>query len=66
MMKQDIAQDEETALLSQLIEQQQVSPIYNLDELSRLWPADDDPDLLLEYVINERVERRQVEREQIG
>lgn len=66
MMKQDIAQDEETALLSQLIEQQQVSPINNLDELSRLWPADDDPDLLLEYVINERVERRQVEREQIG
>lgn len=66
MMKQDIAQDEEAALLNQLIEQQQVSPINDLDELSRLWPADDDPDLLLAYVLNERLERRQMESEQIG
>jgi hypothetical protein len=66
MIKQDIAQDEEAALLNQLIEQQQVSPIDDLDEVSRLWPADDDPDLLLEYVLNERTERRQLEREQLG
>ncbi len=65
--KQDIAQDEEAALLSQLIEQQQVSPINDLNELSRLWPAaDDDPDLLLKYVLNERVVRRQLESEQMG
>lgn len=66
MMKQDTAQGEETALLNQLIEQQRVSPINDLDELSRLWPADDDPELLLEYVLSERVERRRIEREQIG
>ncbi len=65
-MKQDIAQEESTTLLSQLIEQQHVSPINDLDELSRLWPADDDPDILLEYLLNERLERRQREREQIG
>lgn len=64
MIKQEITQDEEVALLSQLIEQQQVSPVNDLDELSRLWPADDDPDLLLEYVLNERTERRKLEREQ--
>ncbi len=67
MSKQDTIENEETSLLNDLIEQQQVSPIDNLDEISRLWPADDDPDLLLEYVLNERIERRQLntEREQI-
>jgi hypothetical protein len=63
MAKQDIAQNEETALLDELIEQQQVSPVDNLDEISQLWPADDDPDLLLEYVLNERIERRQLDTE---
>jgi hypothetical protein len=57
MSKQDIEQDEETALLNGLIRQQRVSPINNLDEVSRLWPADDDPDLLLEHVLNERKPR---------
>ncbi|MDQ3258399.1 MAG: hypothetical protein M3R15_31690 [Acidobacteriota bacterium] len=65
MIKQDITQDEEVALLSQLIDQQHVSPVNDLDELSRLWPADDDPDLLLEYVLNERTEQRKFEREPI-
>jgi len=68
MSKQDIVQDEEAALLNELIRQQHVSPINNLDEVSRLWPADDDPDLLLEHVLNERIERRglDAERERIG
>ena len=66
MMKQDIAQEESAMLLNELIEQQHVSPINDLDELSGLWPADDDPDTLLEYLLNERRERRQIEREQIG
>ncbi len=65
MIKQDTTQDEEVALLSQLIDQQHVSPVNDLDELSRLWPADDDPDLLLEYVLNERTEQRKFEREPI-
>jgi hypothetical protein len=68
MSKQDIEQDEEAALLDELIRRQHVSPINNLDEVSRLWPADDDPDVLLEYVLNERTERRRLdtEREQHG
>jgi hypothetical protein len=65
MIKQDATQDEAAALLNELIKQQQVSPIENLDEVSQLWPADDDPDLLLEYLLNERIARRQLEREQI-
>jgi hypothetical protein len=63
MSKQDIEQDEEAALLNELTRQQHVSPVNNLDEVSRLWPTDDDPDLLLEYVLNERVERRRLETE---
>jgi len=60
MSKQNIIENEETVLLNDLIQQQHVSPISNLDEISSLWPADDDPDLLLEYVLNERSERRQL------
>jgi hypothetical protein len=68
MSKQDTIENEEAALLNNLIEQQNVSPINRLDEISKLWPANDDPDLLLEYVLNERIARRQLntEREQIG
>jgi len=35
-------------------------PISNLDELSDLWPADDDPDRLLRHLLNERAERHQL------
>jgi hypothetical protein len=63
MSKQDITQDEEAALLNDLIQQQHVSPINNLDEVSSLWPTDDDPDLLLEYVLDERFERRKLNTE---
>ncbi len=64
MSKQNIIENEETVLLNDLIEQQHVSPINNLDEISSLWPADDDPDLLLEYVLNERSERRQLNQKE--
>jgi hypothetical protein len=68
MSKQDTIENEEAALLNDLIEQQHISPINNLDEISKLWPANDDPDLLLEYVLSERIARRQLntERERIG
>ena len=68
MSKQDTIENEEAALLNDLIEQQHISPINSLDEISKLWPANDDPDLLLEYVLNERNVRRQLntERERIG
>ena len=52
MMKQDIAHEESTTRLNKFIEQQHVSPINDLDELSRFWPANDDPDSLFEDVLN--------------
>ena len=64
MSKQDILENEETVLLNDLIDQQHVCPINNLDEISNLWPADDDPDLLLEYLLNERIERRQLNQKE--
>ncbi len=64
MSKHNIIENEETVLLNDLIEQQHVSPINNLDEISSLWPADDDPDLLLEYMLNERSERRQLNQKE--
>ena len=64
MSKQNIIENEETVLLNDLIEQQHVYPIKNLDEISSLWPADDDPDLLLEYLLNERIERRQLNQKE--
>ena len=42
----------------ELAERQRVSPVNDLDELSALWPADDDPDDLLDFVLAERKEQR--------
>lgn len=62
MSKQDFEQDviaEDAAIaLGELIQQQGVAPVSNLDELSDLWPGDDDPDQLMRYVLEERTERR--------
>lgn len=44
--------------LEELIDKQAVSPVDNLDEISALWPADDDPDDLLQYILAERSNRR--------
>lgn len=67
MSKQDIEQDaiaEDTATaLDELIQQQGVAPVSNLDEVSDLWPADDDPDHLMRYVLEERAERRRLPAE---
>ncbi|HXU36324.1 MAG TPA: hypothetical protein VN937_08155 [Blastocatellia bacterium] len=71
MSKQDIEQSvsavEAETLLDEMIREQGVSPVSGLDELSDLWPADDDPDRLMRYVIEERRERRSLpsESEQI-
>jgi len=66
--KQDTEPLEQVILLDELIEQQHISPISDLDELAELWPVDDDPNLLMDYLLNERIERRQldVESEQLG
>ncbi len=64
MSKQDIEPDisaeDATTVLEGLIQQQEISPVSNLDELSDLWPANDDPDLLLRHVLEERDERRRL------
>jgi predicted DNA-binding antitoxin AbrB/MazE fold protein len=49
--------------LDELAAQQGVSPVSDLDEISALWPADDDPDELLEHVQHERELRRRLNRE---
>jgi len=46
--------------LEELVEQQRVSAVEDLDEIAVLWPADDDPDELLQYVLVERAERRKL------
>lgn len=43
--------------LKLLIEQQGVKPITDLNQLSALWPADDEPDDLLAFILAERNER---------
>jgi hypothetical protein len=50
----------ETVPLQELAEQQQVCPIEDLDELSGLWPMEDDPDELFRYIAAERAERRRL------
>jgi len=47
-----------TLSLDELAEQQGVSAVPDLDEISALWPADDDPDELLQHVLHEREARR--------
>jgi hypothetical protein len=67
MSKQDIDQKQSPPFwkptsLDELVEQQGITPVSNLDEISDLWPADDDPDLLLKYILEERAERRNLEK----
>ena len=49
-----------TVSLEELVEQQGVSPADDLDEIADLWPADDDPDHLLQSILAERAERRRL------
>jgi len=44
--------------LEELAEQQGVSAVNDLDEIAALWPANDDPDELLQHLLVERTERR--------
>ncbi len=54
--------------LEELAEQQGVSVVSNLDGITALWPADDDPDELLRHLFAERAERRKYgkNKEKIG
>ena len=44
--------------LSELAEAQGVGPVESLEDIAALWPSDDDPDELLDYVLAERAARR--------
>lgn len=46
--------------LDELAELQGVHPVDDLDEISNLWPEDDDADELLSHILTERTERRQL------
>ena len=46
--------------LDELAEQQGVSPVSDLDEISALWPVDDNPDDLLHHTLHERRARRKL------
>jgi hypothetical protein len=62
-VEQSTGQSEESALaLARLIQQQHVAPIDDLDALSDLWPADDDPDQLMQYILDERQQRRELNK----
>jgi hypothetical protein len=52
-------------VLSRLIAEQGVTPIEDLDELAALWPADDDPDGLMNFVLSERQARVQPKDEKV-
>ena len=44
--------------LSELAAEQGVAPVADLREIDELWPVDDDPDELLDFILNERRARR--------
>ena len=48
--------------LKELAEQQKVSPVEDLDEISALWPVDDDPDKLMDHILADRSARRPARR----
>jgi hypothetical protein len=48
--------------LAELAEEQGVTPVADLWEIAKLWPVDDDPAQLLEFILNERRARRNVRR----
>lgn len=48
--------------LEDLAEQQKVLPVEDLDEISALWPVDDDPDKLLDHILSDRSARRRISR----
>lgn len=49
--------------LDALAAEQGVTPATDLDAIADLWPADDDPDQLFDYLQREREARRKLTRE---
>lgn len=50
----------ESASLEELAEEQGTAVVSDLDSIAALWPADDDPDALLDFILDERRERRRM------
>ena len=50
--------------LDELAEQQSIAAADDLDAIAALWPADDDPDDLLQHILAEREERRKLSEDQ--
>ncbi len=48
----------ESISLEALAKQQGVTAVWDLDEISRLWPVNDDADELLAFLFRERAARR--------
>ncbi len=46
--------------LDELAEEQGREVVFDLDSAGTLWPADDDPDALFDFIVHERHERRRV------
>ena len=46
--------------LEELAEEQGVGVLSDIGSIAALWPADDDPDDLLDFVLHDRCERRKV------
>lgn len=46
--------------LNRLIAPQGIRPIDDLEQLAALWPADDNPDALMNFVLSERQARVQL------
>ena len=55
----------QTISLDELAEQQGITAIQNLEEISELWPVDDDPDEFLRFILNERQARRRALRRRV-
>jgi hypothetical protein len=55
-LKTDPRHENEKAedVLSRLIAEQGVRPVDHLHELAALWPGDDDPDALMDFVLSKR------------
>jgi hypothetical protein len=52
----------EPVSIEELAKQQGVKPVSDLQEISDLWPKDDDPDELLRFILAERRARRRLRR----
>jgi hypothetical protein len=60
--KDAVGQKAEDTLV-RLIADQRIMPIDDLDALAALWPADDDPDALMNFVLSDRRTRLQLNAE---